>query len=76
MKRHVEIDTEYIKLSNLLQLADVVGTGGQAKLIIQDRLVKVNDEWCTQRGRKIYPGDKVNVILEPATEITVNKSEE
>lgn len=74
MQREVKINTEYISLSNLLQLADIVGSGGQAKLIIQDKLVQVNDEWCTQRGKKIYPGDHVQVFLEPETEITVKKS--
>ena len=73
MKKEVKIDTEYISLDKLLQLADVVSTGGQAKLIIQDHLVQVNDEICTQRGKKIYPSDKVNVLLEPKTEVTVVK---
>jgi ribosome-associated protein len=73
MHKEVSIDTDYIKLSSLLQLADVVSTGGQAKLIIQDRLVQVNQEWCTQRGRKIYPGDEVRVFLEPETEITIKQ---
>ncbi|HMA61471.1 MAG TPA: RNA-binding S4 domain-containing protein [bacterium] len=72
-EKHIKIDTEYIQLAKLLQLADVVSTGGQAKLIIQDELVKVNDEWCTQRGRKIYPDDRVDVYLEPGMKITIEK---
>ena len=73
MHKEVNIDTEYISLTNLLQIADVVGTGGQAKLIIQDKLVKLNGETCTQRGKKVYPGDKVEVVLEPKTEITIKR---
>ena len=73
MHKEVKIDTEYIALDKLLQLADVVGTGGQAKLIIQDGLIKVNDEHCDQRGKKIYPGDEVHVLIEPQTKITLVK---
>ena len=73
MNKEVQIDTEYISLSNLLQLADVVSTGGQAKLIIQDNLVMLNGEICTQRGKKIYPDDHIHVLLEPETDITVVK---
>lgn len=57
----IEINTPFIKLDSLLKHAALVGTGGEAKLIIQDGLVLVNDEVCTQRGRKIYPGDRVNL---------------
>jgi len=71
MDKEVKIDTEYISLSNLLQIGDIVSTGGQAKLIIQDNLVKVNGEVCTQRSKKIYPGDNVHVLLEPQTKLTV-----
>ncbi|MBO4853634.1 MAG: RNA-binding S4 domain-containing protein [Oscillospiraceae bacterium] len=55
----VEITTEYIKLQDLLKLAAAVPTGGAAKLAIQDGLVLVNGEVCTQRGKKIRPGDDV-----------------
>ena len=55
----IEITTEYIKLQDLLKLSAVVSTGGEAKLMIQEGLVAVNGEVCTQRGRKIRPGDDV-----------------
>lgn len=55
----IPITTEYIKLQDLLKLASVVATGGEAKLMIQDGEVLVNGEVCTQRGRKIRPGDVV-----------------
>ncbi|MBQ5716650.1 MAG: RNA-binding S4 domain-containing protein, partial [Clostridia bacterium] len=32
-----------------------------AKMIIQDGLVKVNDEVCTMRGKKLYGGEIVSV---------------
>lgn len=55
----IPITTEYIKLQDLLKLAAVAATGGEAKLMIQDGEVLVNGEVCTQRGRKIRPGDVV-----------------
>ena len=56
----VTITTEYIKLQDLLKLADAVSTGGEAKIRVQEGEVLVNGETCTQRGRKIRPGDKVD----------------
>ena len=57
--KSVEITTEYIKLQDLLKLASATSTGGEAKNVIQDGLVFVNGEVCTQRGKKIRPGDRV-----------------
>ena len=48
------ITTEYIKLQDLLKLANAVETGGEAKECIQGGEVKVNGEVCTMR-----PGDTV-----------------
>ena len=56
----IAIETEYIKLDALLKFAALVGTGGEAKLVIADGLVKVNGETCTQRGKKLRPGDTVS----------------
>ena len=61
----VKIKTEFIKLDAFLKLCDAVQTGGHAKLVVQDGAVRVNNEICTQRGRKLRPGDSVefeNVI--------------
>jgi ribosome-associated protein len=55
----IAIQTEYIKLDSLLKYASLVGTGGEAKLVIAEGLVTVNGEVCTMRGRKIRPGDVV-----------------
>ena len=56
----ITITTEYIKLQDLLKLAAVTETGGEAKLLIQEGQVLVNGEVCTQRGRKIRPNDTVD----------------
>ena len=55
----IEITTEFIKLEALLKYAAITGTGGEAKLVIADGMVKVNGEVCTRRGRKLRPGDTV-----------------
>ena len=54
------ITTEYIKLQDLLKLANVVETGGEAKERIQSGEATVNGEACTMRGKKIRPGDRVS----------------
>ena len=55
----ITITTEFIKLQDLLKFASLVSTGGEAKIVILDEEVHVNGEVCTQRGKKIRPGDKV-----------------
>ena len=57
----ITITTEYIKLQDLLKLASVVSTGGEAKIRIQEGEVRVNGQTCTMRGKKIRPGDDVEV---------------
>ena len=57
MEQTIPINTEFIKLEALLKLANVVSSGGEAKVLIQDGQVTVNGEVCTQRGKKMRPGD-------------------
>ena len=57
----ITITTEYIKLQDLLKLAGVVYTGGEAKVLIQEGAVTVNGAVCTQRGKKLRPGDTVRL---------------
>ena len=67
----VELTTEFIKLDNLLKLAGVTDSGGQAKLLIREGLVRLNGEVVTQRGKKVRPGDTVE-LSEPAAKIVVS----
>ena len=53
------IQTDFIRLDSFLKLCDAVQSGGHAKLVIQDGEIKVNGEVCTQRGKKLRTGDKV-----------------
>ena len=58
----VVIGTEFIKLDAALKFANALESGGLAKAVIQDGLVKVNGEVCTMRGKKLRPGDKVEFM--------------
>ena len=58
----VKISTEFIKLDQFLKWLAVVDSGSQAKQVILDGKVKVNDEVETRRGRKIYPEYKVEIF--------------
>ena len=58
----VSITTEFIKLDQLLKWIAVVGSGTEAKEIILDQKVKVNDDIEIRRGRKIYPGYRIEVF--------------
>ena len=53
----ITIKDEYIKLGQALKLAGLVGSGVDAKFVIQDGQVKVNGESDTRRGKKLYAGD-------------------
>lgn len=57
--KEIEISTEYIKLDQFLKLAEIAETGGHAKLLIQDGLIKVNNGICLARGKKLRDEDIV-----------------
>lgn len=66
----VSITTEYIKLDSFLKLSGAAATGGEGKLLIEDGMVAVNGEICTQRGKKLRPGDVVAVTDGGSYEVT------
>ncbi len=53
----IEIRDEYIKLGQAMKLAGLVSSGIEAKIVIQDGQVKVNEEVEIRRGKKLYSGD-------------------
>ena len=55
----LKLRDDYIKLGQALKASGLVGSGVDAKLVIQDGLVKVNGETQLQRGKKLYEGDTV-----------------
>lgn len=54
-----KIKDDFIKLGQALKAAGLVGSGVDAKFVIQDGLVKVNGNVEIQRGKKLIPGDMV-----------------
>ena len=46
-------------MEQFLKFASIAQTGGMAKELIKESMVKVNDEVETRRGKKLYPGDVV-----------------
>ena len=55
----IKLRDEYIKLGQALKAAGVVGSGVDAKFVIEDGLVKVNGQVEYQRGKKLRAGDVV-----------------
>lgn len=55
----IHLKEDYIKLGQALKAANLVDSGGEAKAVIQDGLVRVNGEADTRRGKKLVAGDLV-----------------
>ena len=75
MEKEIEevvINTEFIKLDQLLKWANFTGSGVEAKIFIQNGEVKVNDVVETRRGKKIYDGDVVEFAGEKVVLKTKN----
>jgi len=62
--RDVAIRDETIRLGQLLKLAGVVESGGEARELIQDGAVRVNGEVDRRRGRQLRAGDVVQAAGE------------
>ena len=56
--QEITIRDDFIKLGQAMKLAGLVGSGVEAKVLIQDGLVLVNGEVETRRGRKLVVGDE------------------
>lgn len=59
--KECKIETKFIKLDQFLKYENIVVTGGEAKYYITNGFIKVNDEICTMRGKKLYKNDIVNI---------------
>ncbi len=60
---NIKISTEFIKLDQLLKFSGIADSGSFAKEIIAEGFVLYNGETCTMRGKKVYPGDSVKVLI-------------
>mgnify|MGYP003761044779 CR=1 FL=1 len=56
-----KINTEYITLGQLLKIENIVGSGGEVKLIINSLDILVNGVKENRRGRKLYPNDLIEI---------------
>jgi len=68
--RDVEVTGEFIALGELLKLSGVVDTGGEAKNLIGTLAVSVNGEPESRRGRKLRPGDVVEITEGESLRVT------
>ena len=68
-KLKVQIETEFITLTNLLKFAGVVMSGGQAHELIKEGIVSLNGQPVSEKRKKIRAGDVV--IVKDLAEITV-----
>ena len=57
----IAIRTDYIPLGQFLKLAGCIDTGGAAKFFLEEAVVLINGEADNRRGRKLYPGDTVDI---------------
>lgn len=69
----IQINTEFIKLDQLLKFANAVEGGGMAKNVILDGLVKVNGEVVLQRGKKLREGDIVELYNDSSLTHVIEK---
>jgi ribosome-associated protein len=60
--KQIQIRDEYITLGQFLKLSNVVSSGIEAKIIIQDEQVKVNGEIEVRRGKKLRIGDTIEIL--------------
>ena len=62
--KEFKVRGEYITLSQFLKEESIISSGGQAKWYLQDNPVKLNGESENRRGKKLHPGDHLEVAEE------------
>ena len=60
--KNIVVNPPYITLGQFLKLADVICSGSDAKLFLQENKVFVNSEFENRRGRKLYKGFVIKVL--------------
>ena len=58
--RDIEIKGDTIRLGQLLKVAGIADSGGEAKALIADGHISVNGEVETRRGRQLHAGDQLS----------------
>lgn len=59
--KEIKIKTEYIQLQNVLKILDIIYSGGESKIYLLENDCLVNGEIERRRGRKLYPGDILQI---------------
>lgn len=62
--KKITIKTDYILLGQFLKYAGIISNGGQSKLFLVENIVKINGNIDQRRGKKLYPGDIIEVLSE------------
>ncbi|MBA1433764.1 S4 domain-containing protein YaaA [Bombilactobacillus bombi] len=65
----IKIKKDYITLTQALKDSGIISTGGQAKWFLQENQVLVNGQEENRRGKKLYPGDVVQVASDQILKI-------
>ena len=58
----IEINSDVIQLDQLLKWAGIVDSGGQVRFMLDDSIIKLNGVLLSERRKKVYPGDVVEII--------------
>ena len=58
----IVIYTEYITLGQLLKIANIISSGGEAKYFLSSNTCLVNNIEDNRRGRKLYKGDIIKIL--------------
>lgn len=62
--KEIKIHSEYITLGQLIKFLGIVNTGGEIKVFLSENSVFVNEMPENRRGKKLYPGDFVQISSE------------
>lgn len=60
-KEEIAIKTEFITMDKLLKFSGIADTGGQAFLMVEDGIIKLNGKLVTEKRKKVFPADVVNI---------------
>lgn len=71
----ITIYTEFIKLQQALKLAGLIDQGSDVKVYLAEGMVFVNGETATQRGKKIHPGDVIEVKGMGSVEVSAEQED-
>ncbi len=57
----IEIKTDVIQMDQLLKWAGIIESGGQMKFMIEDQVIKLNQVLVTEKRKKVFPGDILEI---------------